>query len=167
MFNPGDYLMYSVYGPCIVDEITEKTTGTEKKMYYILHPINETNSTKIITPINNKKVKMRAIITPEIAEEIINVIFKDQVIRVTDKKQRELAYGKILKEGNPCELAEIINALKIEETEKIAEGKKFSATDSKYLERAERLLYSELSISLNMKIEQIKDRITEMFIQQI
>ncbi len=166
MFKQGDYIMYSNHGACLVDEIRERIIDKEKKMYYILHPLNENNS-KIMTPINNSKVRMRAIMTPKDAEVILSTIANSKVTQILDKKLREQAYTKILKEGNPNELVEIINALVIEENEKISEGKKASDTDRKYLLRAEKLLYSELSVTLNIKIDLIKDRVTCMFKKKI
>lgn len=166
MFKQGDYIMYSNHGACLVDEIRERIIDKEKKMYYILHPLNENNS-KIMTPINNSKVRMRAIMTPKDAEIILSTIANSKVTQILDKKQREQAYTKILKEGNPNELVEIINALVIEENEKISEGKKASDTDRKYLVRAEKLLYSELSVTLNIKFELIKERVACMFKKKI
>lgn len=162
MFEQGDYIMYSNYGACLVDEIKEKSINKEKKLCYILHPVTDVRS-KIMTPIDNEKVKMRAIMTPKEAEEIFAEISIGNITRIADKKQREQAYTNILKEGNPDELVEIINSLMIEENEKIEEGKRISATDKKYLDKAERLLYSELSVSLNIEMKLIKDRVLDLF----
>lgn len=158
MFKQGDFIMYSNYGACSIDEIKEKITDKVNRTYYVMHPINQKDS-KIITPIDNKKVKMRAIMAPKDAEKIFSAISFSNVIRITDKKEREQVYAKILKEGNPSEIVEIINTLLIEEKEKIEEGKRLSAIDGKYLEKAELLLYTELSVALNMSIEQIKERV--------
>lgn len=166
MFEQGNYIMYSNYGACLVGEVIEKMIDKEKKMYYILKPINDTRS-KIMTPIDNTKVKMRAIMTPEEAANVFALIPNHDATRILDKKMREQVYSKILKEGDPNELVEIINALIIEENEKTVEGKNISATDRKYLERAEKLLYSELSVSLNVKVEQIKEKVAGMFISLI
>ena len=45
----------------------------------------------------------------------------------------------------------------------MVEGKRISATDTKFLEKSERLLYSELSVTLNLEMEQIKDKVACMF----
>ena len=113
-----------------------------------------------MTPVDNKKVKMRLVMKKEKAEDIIDTLSDNSDLpRISDKKMRERVYTKMLKEGNPSELVEIINALNEEENEKRAEGKKNSATDEKYLEKAKELLFTELSISLGVDIEQIKKRV--------
>lgn len=166
MFEQGDYIVYSSYGVCFIDEIVEKIIDASKRMYYVLHPIHEANS-KILTPVDNKKVKMRAIMTPEEAKEVLDNIISSDCNKILDRKQRDLAYTKILKEGNPDELAEIINTLKMESHEKGLDKKKVSATDKKYLDRAEILLYSEISISLSIEMDEINDQVSSMFQEMI
>lgn len=159
MFKQGDYIIYSCRGVCLIDEIKEKTIDNKKSMYYIMHPINIKNSV-IMTPVDNEKVKMRLIIKQEKAENIIVTLLDNtNMPRITDKKLRERVYTRILKEGNPSELVEIINALIEEENEKRIEGRKNSATDEKYLEKAKELLFTELSVSLGVDIEQIRQRV--------
>lgn len=159
MFKQGDYVNYSCRGVCLIDEIKEKTIDNKKNMYYIMHPINIKNSI-IMTPVDNEKTKMRLILKKEKAENIIETFLENSDLpRITDKKTRERVYTKMLKEGNPSELVEIINVLNEEENEKRAEGRKNSATDEKYLEKAKELLFAELSVSLGIEIEQIKQRV--------
>lgn len=161
MFKQGDYVIYSLHGVCIVKEICEKVIDKEKKMYYILHPVNEAHS-KIMTPVENQKVKMRLIMTPEEANKILLIEPDSNPIWNLDKNQRSQEFTKVLKEGNPGELVKFIKVSMMKEDEKKAEGKKITATDKKYLEAAEKLLYSELSFSLSMEIEQIKNTVIQM-----
>lgn len=159
MFKQGDYVNYSCRGVCLIDEIKEKTIDDKKDMYYIMHPINIKNSI-IMSPVDNEKVKMRLVIKKDKAEDIIDTLFDNSDLpRITDKKTRERVYTKMLKEGNPSELVEMINVLNEEENEKRAEGRKNSATDERYLEKAKELLFTELSVSLGIEIEQIKQRV--------
>lgn len=158
MFKQGDYIMYSNYGACFIDDIVEKTIGNETKLFYILHPVSE-DKTRILTPINNKKVRMRAIMPLEEAKRIMNAIINRNVNLITDRRQREKTYNQILKEGNPSEIVEIINALILEENEKLKAGKNITVADKRYLEKAEKLLYSELSICLNIEMDQVKEKV--------
>lgn len=166
MFKQGDYINYSCRGVCLIDEIQEKTIDNKKNLYYIMHPVNMKNSV-IMIPVDNDKVKMRLIMKKEKAEDIIDTLLDDHsdLPRITDKKMRERVYTKMLKEGNPSELVEIINVLNEEENEKRAEGRKNSATDVKYLEKAKELLFTELSVSLGIEMEQIKQRV-EIILQE-
>ncbi|MBH1939301.1 CarD family transcriptional regulator [Mobilitalea sibirica] len=167
MFKKGDYIIYSCRGVCLIKDIKEKTIENKKNMYYIMHPVNIKNSI-IMTPVDNEKVKMRKVMKKEKAEDIIDTLLDNSDLpRITDKKMRERVYNKMLKEGNPSELVEIINALNEEENEKRAEGRKKSATDEKYLEKAKELLFTELSVSLGVGFEQIKQRVESILQEKL
>jgi CarD family transcriptional regulator len=167
MFKKGDFIIYSCRGVCVIDDIIEKTIENKKNMYYIMHPIHIKNSI-IMTPVDNTKVKMRLIMNQVKAEDIIITLLDNCYMpRITDKKIRERVYSRILKEGNPSELVEIINVLIEEENEKRVEGRKISATDEKYLQKAKEILYSELSASLGIEIEQIKQRVEAILQEKI
>ncbi len=167
MFKQGDYVNYSCRGVCLIDEIKEKTIDNKKNMYYIMHPINVKNSV-IMTPVNNEKIKMRLIMKKKNAEDIMDTLLvNSNSPRITDKKMRERVYTKMLKEGNPNELVEIINVLNEEENEKRSEGRKNSATDEKYLQKAKELLFSELSVSLGIEIDQIKQRVETILKEKV
>lgn len=166
MFKQGDYIIYSCRGVCLIDEISEKTIDNKKNMYYIMHPMHIKNSV-IMTPVDNEKVKMRSIMKQEKAEDIIVTLMDNSNMpRILDKKMRERVYTKMLKEGNPTELVEIINVLIEEENEKRVEGRKNSATDEKYLEKAKELLVNELSVSLGVDIELIKQRVDAILLEK-
>ena len=67
MFNKGEYVIYGNVGVCeIMDISTLDIHGAPKdKLYYILKPLNQSKST-VFTPIDNKKVVIRKIISKEI-----------------------------------------------------------------------------------------------------
>lgn len=162
MFKKGEYMIYSFHGVCFVDDIEEKIIDKIKQTYYILQPFNQPNST-IMTPIDNTKVKMRSIMTPEESEKILQGFANQDVPRIADNKPRDQHYIKLAKEGEPQDMVDIINALVIEEQERIADKKKLSATDMKHLEKAKQLLYPELAVSLGVEVEDIDKRVEQIF----
>ncbi|NLK74234.1 MAG: hypothetical protein GX288_02955 [Clostridiales bacterium] len=166
MFKEGDYIMYSNYGACLVQEICEKTIDKQSNIYYVLVPINQANS-RIMTPVDNKKVSMRALMSLEEAEEILSKFSADSIQLISDRKKREKVYSDMLKEGDPIDLAEIIAALIIEEHNRTEEGKTFPATDKKLLEKAEKLLYSELSVIYNEDYDEIKNKVTDLIKEKV
>lgn len=166
MYKEGDYIMYSNYGACLVQEICEKTIDKQSNIYYVLVPINQANS-RIMTPVDNVKVKMRTLMSMEEAENIFSTISEENIVLISDRKEREKAYTYMLREGDPMELAEIITALMIEEHNRSEEGKTFPATDKKILERAEQLLYSELSVIYDEEYVDIKNRVAEYIKEKV
>ncbi len=165
MFKQGEPIIYSYYGVCYIDEIREAIVEKEKKLFYIMHPINE--KSRIITPVDNDKVQMRAIMSSEEANKVLNSVSMDNALRISDRKKRDQTYTKLLKEGDPMQLIQIINALNIEGQEKKAVGKNMSTTDKRILDRAEKLLYPELSLALGVAVETIKQRVESVFQDQL
>ncbi|NLK26948.1 MAG: hypothetical protein GX306_01180 [Clostridiales bacterium] len=165
MFKQGDHIMYSYHGVCYIDEIREDIIEKEKKLFYIMHPFNE--KSRIMTPVDNDKVKMRAIMSSEEAREVLNSVSVDNALRIPDRKKRDQVYTKLLKEGDPKQIIQIINALNIEDQEKKAAGKNMSTTDKRILERAEKLLYPELSLALGVEVETIKQKVETIFQEAI
>jgi len=161
MFQKGEYIMYSHYGVCYIDDIEEKTIDKETKPFYIMHPFNE--KSKIMTPVDNDKVRMRPIMPADEAQEVLDSVSADNIFNVTDRKKKDQLYTQIIKEGNPMQLIKVITSILIDEQEKIAAGKKISTTDKRFLDRTEKLLYPELSLALGLEVETIKERVTSLF----
>lgn len=60
MFKVGDCIIYSAHGVCRIDDICEKNFSSEKKLYYVLHPL-EDSRLKISVPVDSHKVNMLAL----------------------------------------------------------------------------------------------------------
>ena len=69
----------------------------------------------------------------------------------------EEKYKEIIHECNCKKLIRIIKTLYSRKKIRLAEGKKNSAIDNRYLKMAEECLFGEMSISLNISKEQVKE----------
>ena len=81
------------------------------------------------------------------------------LIEVQDDKHRELAYKEALKTCECRELIRIINTVLKRKEERIAQGKKMSACDERYLKQAQDGLYGEFAISLKIDKKEVEDYI--------
>lgn len=160
MFKKGEFIMYSFHGGCVVEEITEKVIDKISRIYYILKPLGDSNST-IMTPVDNDKVKMRAVISKEEAENILDSIDSLEYNWIEDRKLRNEDLRQIIKIGDPVELTQVVKTLVLKSKECKEEGRKFIATDTRALADAEKLLYSEFSISLGIEVEDIEKILLE------
>lgn len=162
MFEKGDYMVYGTTGVCQVEEITElKMKGSsDAKLYYVLRPCFQKGNT-IFTPINNEKIVMRGIMSKEEAEALVAQIPEIEVFLETDDKERERQYKEAIKSGNSGEWIRIIKTCYLRSRKREAEGKRATTVDERYFRAAEDHLYSELSVSLGIVREQVKDYITE------
>ena len=162
MFEVGEYIVYGVKGVCRIEDITHiDISGADKnRLYYVLTPIGE-SSGKIYAPTDNQKVMMRKVITKEEADRLIEELPEIELLWVPDDKQRETKYKEAL---NTCDYrawVSIVKTLYLRKQERVAQGKKITALDERYMRTAENELYSELSLTLGIPKEQMEHYIKE------
>ncbi len=161
MFSIGEYIVYGMNGVCRVEEIGPMNmSGVESdKIYYTLLPLY-TKGSRVFTPVDNQKVVMRPVISKQEACELIDNMKQIEQIEVADDKHRELAYKEAVKSCDCKELIRIINTARKRKEERLAQGKKMSACDERYLKQAQDNLYGEFAVSLKMEKGEVEDFIT-------
>ena len=158
MFEVGEYIVYGCKGVCQVEEITHiDIPGSNKdRLYYVLAPLEDRNG-KIYAPTDNAKVAMRKVITRQEAEQLIEEMPQIEELWVANEKQREMQYKEALKTCDFRAWISIIKTLYFRKKERIAQGKKITSLDERYLKAAENELYGELSLILGLPKSQMED----------
>lgn len=164
MYLVGEYIVYGTSGVCKVEAIGPmQMSGVNKdKLYYTLAPLYSKGS-KVFTPVDNDKVVMRPVLTKEEAEKLIEQIPTIELLWVSDEKSRENIYKAALRTCDCREWIKIIKTLYLRKMSRIAEGKKVTVSDGKYLHMAEERLYEELALALDMD----KDDVVEYIIRHV
>jgi len=164
MFNVGDYIIYGNNGVCLVDKIGELggSRKTPPRVYYTLIPCYSKGS-KIFTPVDNEKVKMRPVISRDEALELIDEIDEIDYLEIVDEKKRDLEYKEALSKCDCRQLVSIIKTIRAHIQQRMNQGKKITSGDEKYCRLAEDSLYGELAISLDKDRDDIKDSISKKF----
>ena len=119
-------------------------------------PLEDRNG-KIYAPTDNAKVVMRKVITRQEAEQLIEEMPQIKELWVANEKQRELQYKEALKTCDFRAWISIIKTLYFRKKERIAQGKKITSLDERYLKAAENELYGELSLILGLPKSQMED----------
>lgn len=160
MFQIGEYIIYGANGVCKVKEIGNVKIGNHKsdKIFYTLEPVFSKGST-VYTPVDSEKVIMRRLITKEDAKKLIDDIDNIEFFWVSNDKQREQTFKEAIRKYDCREWIKVIKTLYLRKQERIAEGKKITTTDEKYLHAAEENLYCELSMALEMPKDEIQEYI--------
>ena len=159
MFEIGEYIVYGVKGVCQIEDITHiDISGADKdRLYYVLAPLG--GGGRIYAPTDNQKITMRRVITKEEASQLIRDLPKIELLLVPDDKQREAKYKEAL---NTCDYrvwVSIVKTLHLRKKERIAQGKKITALDERYMRTEENELYSELSLTLGVPKDELEDYI--------
>ena len=154
MYKINDYLVYGK-DVCKVEKIEENKFNNED--YYLLRPIKN-ESLKISAPIKDKAGKIRALITKEKIEDLINKIPTIPLIE-TEDKFIENEYKKLLSTNSHEDLIKIIKTTYLRNKKRLDNNKKIAEKDKNYFELAEEFLYNEFSIVLGKTYEETKEYI--------
>ena len=152
MYKIGEYLVYRK-SVCQVKEIKEKN-GTN---YYQLVPIDDA-SLKIEVPVEDKDKVLRNLITKEEIENLIKNMPNIELIDCNDR-MIELEYRNLLATGNREDIIKVIKTAYLRNKTRLENKKKMNEKDINYLEKAEKLLYNEFSIVLNLSLEDTRQYI--------
>ncbi len=160
MYEVGEYIVYGCKGVCRIEDITQlDIPGSNRdRLYYVLAPFGDEKG-KIYAPTDNKKVMMRRVITRAEAEQLIKDMPNIEELWVSDERMREVKYKEALKTCDYRAWISIIKTLYFRKKERIAQGKKITSLDERYLKATENELYSELSLILEIPKEKMEDYI--------
>lgn len=167
MFAKDELIIYGNRGVCRVVDITVLQQGevVNDKLYYVLAPLNSPASTMFV-PVDNDRIVMRTLISPEEVEALIREMPSLSEIQVVSEKVREQAYKDCLRTGDCRQYVRMIKTLQLRKHARLAKGKKMTSTDEKYMKLVEEALYSELAQQLGMTKDMvpgyIRDRLAAM-----
>ncbi|MCI8513234.1 MAG: hypothetical protein HFI93_01170 [Lachnospiraceae bacterium] len=157
MFAKGDYIIYGNSGVCRVDEIGTPAgvaSADEGRIYYTLTPVYGTGT--IYIPVDGK-VFMRPVISRDEAERLIDRIPEIREDTCEHRDQKLLAnHYKSFIQSHECEdLVQLIKSIYARNQYMIRNGKKAGTTDRQYMKKAEELLHGELSVVLELSLEEV------------
>lgn len=157
MFDVGEYIVCGRYGVCRVKETgpVHITGAPRKRLYYTLVPVYDSNS-RAYVPVDSEKIIMRPVISGEQANELVDHINDIDALWIQDEKKREAAFKEALYKCDCKEWIKIIKTIYRRRQDRIAQGKKVTAGDERYLHMAQDRLYGELAVALGMKKEEVE-----------
>lgn len=155
MFKVGDKIVYPMHGAGVIDAIEKIDFMGEEREYYILKmPIGEMD---ISVPADNmKEANIRFIITKEEGNQVLEILDDKPTEMNTNWTKRYRDNQEILKTGDIFEIAKMVRNLAILDSDK-----GLSTTEKKLLNRARRILASELVMAGSLDKEEAEKMIDE------
>ncbi len=161
MFKINDHIIYNNMGVCrVVDISKEKDINDNETEFYVLHPVYGKNLT-IKTPVNNDKVFMRKILKRDDVLSLIESLPQQETNWIDDDRKRNEIFKATLKKGETKGWAKLIKTIYLEKQEKSAVGKKLMKIDEDIMKIAEKNLYEEFAVALNISPEEVLPYIME------
>ena len=161
-YEIGDFVSKPVTGICKIEDILYLNPQDERnnKLYYLMKPI-EDEKEKIYVPVSNADSRLRLRMTKKMAWSLIKRIPEIPTAWVNNEKMREQNYKEAVKANEPEALVSIIKMIYQRNQKRLAQGKKCTATDARYFQTAENLLYMELGVALGKPKQEICKTIIE------
>lgn len=164
MFNINDTVMYGSQSVCKITDITEKIFIDKSMQYYVLEPVYENRST-IFVPVDNQKLidRMHRVLSAEEIYQIIHAIPNERLDLIDDENSRKERYSEIVASGDRMELMKLIKTLYLHGEKRKESGKKLNSADEHVMKSAEKILYDEFALVLNIS----RDDVIPMIAKQI
>ena len=161
-YEIGDFVSKQVTGVCRIEDILYLDTQgkMDHKLYYLMRPV-EDEKEKIYVSVANSDSALRPCLTEENAWKLIGMIPDIPAAWTENEKMREQKYKEAVKANDPAALVAIIKMIYQRKQQRLAQGKKCTATDTKYFRIAEKLLYEELGTAIGKPKQEIADTIVE------
>ncbi len=162
MFKIGDQVVHYKEGVCEVINIgrLDMRCSDKKKEYYTLKPLYNAGGT-LYMPVDGQEKQLRKVISSHEAKELINDMQNIDVLNISDEKRRELMYKEALFKNQCRSWVALMKTSYIRKKERIAVGKKVINVDDRYLNSAEKFLYGELAVALDIPKEKVREYIEE------
>ncbi|MBN1321320.1 MAG: hypothetical protein JXA87_10825 [Thermoleophilia bacterium] len=162
MYQVGDWIVYGNTGVCRVAQIT--TVGSSwigvDQLCYVLEPFSQNYT--IATPVANKKVFTRPVISKGEAERLVDKIPSIEARAYHSSRVQELAehYRSYVATHDCADLIELTMSLYAKKHDVGEHKSRFGAIDQKFMKQAEDLLFDELSVALGISREAVPEYIT-------
>ncbi|MBQ7542746.1 MAG: hypothetical protein IJT44_10710 [Clostridia bacterium] len=155
-YQKGEYVCYGVNGVCLIDDVCEMTVAKKREWFYILRPITDRSSTFFIPVANDALTgKLRAVLSREEIDELIDSVHGDTDLWIEDRKERMEHFRSMLRECDPRGLLRMAAMLYYKKQELSAEGKKLSPSDISVLKQAISLTDNEYAFALQLSPDEI------------
>ena len=161
MYQVNDYVVYGATGVCQVVEISQESFGgPTSREYYVLNPVFG-NSMQIYIPTDSQKVVMRRILTRQEILDLIKVMPDIDSEWVSDDNLRKATFSDAIQSGDQRRLVQLIKTIYARGEDLEKSGKRLSNTDRDLIKAAEKLLYNEFALVLDIQPDQVVPFILE------
>ena len=117
----------------------------------------------IYTPVENTKVSIRPVISREEAERLIDLIpsMQAEVYRAPTLQALAQHYQTAVRSHNCQDLIELMMSIYAKQKQAESQKRRLGMVDERYMKQAERLLYGELAIALDIPVDEVQPYIAQ------
>ena len=163
MFSKDDMMVYADTGVCRVMDVgipAHLADFAKGRPYYELEPLYSVGT--IYIPVD-APIPMRAVMTKTQAEQLISNIpnVKEEDLSGLDTRSLTEKYKNALSSQECTEMVRLIKTVRKKAKAAEEGGRRPGKLDKEYSKRARELLYGELSVALDLPLEQVEEHIRD------
>ena len=157
MYQIGDIVVYGVHGVCKIVELQTQRVDRKKVEYFVLEPVFQMTS-RFFVPSQNEVAlsKLRPVLSREEIEALLVSEESHKACWIEDENLRKLEYKNLIANGDRGGLLSMLKVLNTHKANQAELGKKFHISDSSFMRDAEKMIYSEFSLVLDIPYEQVE-----------
>ena len=148
--------MYASQGVCKITDIVTQEVCNESSEYYVLQPVYS-NTARVYVPVSNENLtnKMRRVLSKEELNEMIDNIPEVASEWIENEHIRKEHYKEIISGSDRASLICMIRELYLHREALAKQGKKLHASDERFFKEAEKILYEEFALVLNIDTKEV------------
>lgn len=159
MFLIDEFVYYASGGVCqIVDIQYAPLDGMPKdRQYYVMRSLHDANGV-IYVPVNSETVFLRPLLTREEAKALIAQMPSVEPLDEPNAKALRLKYVETMRLHDPVEWVRVIKTVtkRIKALAAVSTAQRISDTERSFAEDAKKYLYTELSIALDLPLQEVE-----------
>ncbi len=160
MLEKGETVIYGPHGVCHVEGTVEKNLSNGKHEYYVLKPVYQSAST-LFVPTDSEKLlsTIKSILSPDEIDSLLHDVKDEEPQWIENENIRKQTFSEIISSGDRFRLLLLIKAVYRHKKEVENAGKKLHQSDERSFREAEKLLYDEFAVALNINPSDVLDYI--------
>ncbi len=151
----NDVVVHKRDGVCRITAIKDMNPGNSgEHPYYVLVPVYD-KGTRIYIPADRKTSVLREPLSVDTINRMIGELPDHNPDWVSNEKMRQREFSQVIDNGKTDELLFMVSALRRLRREKIRTGRKFHASDEKFLNDGQKMLHGEFAFQLKIEPEEV------------
>ena len=156
-FMVEDFVVYGSAGVCRLTGIVSKCfDGKNNNDYLALEPISSASSTYYI-PIDTASSRLRKLLSKSEVNGLIDSMKTDNTEWCNDNKERKEFFSSTLRSHDLGKILIMLKILHLQKEEKAKDGKRLVTSDELAMSEGENLVYSEFSLVLGIKYDDVEE----------
>jgi len=159
MFQRDDYVYYASGGVCRISDICYAPLEgmPPDRQYYVLRSLHDPNGVNYV-PVDSDAVFLRRLLTRQEAENLLEEIPEVPTIEEPNAKALRGKYVESMRKHDPTEWVRVIKTVyqRMRTMAASSHSQRLSDTERSFAEDAKRYLYAELSLALEVPVQEME-----------